>query len=46
MISAMMNIHIDFFIQIHEYPSTQILAAALVSSSIDFFRILRPDIRY
>ena len=29
-ISAVTNIHTRFYIQIHEYPSTRILAAALV----------------
>ena len=28
-ISAVTNIHTRFYIQIHEYPSTRILAAAL-----------------
>ena len=29
-ISAVTNIHTRFYIQIHEYPSTRILAAALI----------------
>ena len=33
-ISAVTNIHTRFYIQIHEYPSTPILAAALVSQRI------------
>ena len=31
-ISAVTNIHTRFYIQIHEYPSTRILAAALLSA--------------
>ena len=34
-ISAVTNIHTRFYIQIHEYPSTRILAAALVEDEFD-----------
>ena len=34
-ISAVTNIHTRFYIQIHEYPSTRILAAALILAQND-----------
>ena len=38
-ISAVTNIHARFYIQIHEYLSTRILAAALVFNSRKFLHI-------
>ena len=46
-ISAVTNIHTRFYIQIREYPSTRILAAALPVGMLFFFeKLIHLDIRF
>ena len=43
-ISAVTNIHTRFYIQIQEYPSTQILAATLdVNKNVAYIPVLHTD---